>query len=256
MATINVSDSSQTFENVSFSEYDSHYNFAYSTVATAPNPASTGTQLTINAGDGAKLSPGTYNATVWPTGTNPLTSNAEIVRVTGKSGDILQIQRTQENTTARSILIGDQIASSITAKTVTDIEVPGANAARAYIATLETTTSTSYADLTTPGPSVTVTIGANGLALMIFGAEMFNGTSGGYIDMSVVVSGANTIAVGTNPYRLFAQATGNSTPDNKYFYSTLLTGLTAGSTTFKCQYKVIVGGTGSFQYREISVISF
>lgn len=123
-----------------------------------------------------------------------------------------------------------------------------------YIATLETTTSTSYVDLTTPGPSVTVTIGVNGLAFVMFGAEMFNSIANDYVDMSIVVSGANTIAVGTNPYRLFAQASGGNLPDDKYFYSTLITGLNPGSTTFKCQYKVIMGGTGSFQYRELSVI--
>src|ERR1700729_64910 len=116
MATITVSDSTQTFENVSFTNFDSHYNLAYSTIATAPSPATSGTTLTLQTGDGAKFPEGSYNATVWPIGAQPLQSNAEIVRVTGKNGDTLQIQRTQEGTSARSILVGDQISNSITAK--------------------------------------------------------------------------------------------------------------------------------------------
>lgn len=126
--SVTVSDSSQTFENVMFRGYDSHYNLAYSTVATAPSPASSGTQLTLAAGDGSDFSPGTYNATVWPANTAPQDDNAEIIRVTGISGDILQIVRTQEGTPARSIQVGDQIASSITAKTLTDIENEAFNA--------------------------------------------------------------------------------------------------------------------------------
>ena len=128
-------------------------------------------------------------------------------------------------------------------------------ATRAYIATGESTTSTStYVDLTTVGPSVTVTIGSNGQALLSMTAEMTNSTSGNYAEMSVVASGANTITIGTNPYRLFAQATANNQPDNKYTYTTLLTGLTPGSTTFKIQYRTITGGTASFQYRELTVV--
>jgi len=61
---------------------DVHKNFAYSTVATAPSPASSGTSLVVQAGDGAKFPTVPFNATVWPAGLQPLTTNAEIVRVT------------------------------------------------------------------------------------------------------------------------------------------------------------------------------
>lgn len=120
--SVTVNDTEQTYENVMFGVYDSHYNLAYSTVAVAPSPATTGTQLTLATGNGANFSPGTYNATVWPANTAPTVANAEVVRVTGKSGDILQITRTQEGSTARSIQVGDQISSSMTAKTFTDVE--------------------------------------------------------------------------------------------------------------------------------------
>lgn len=102
--------------------FDAHANFAYSTVATAPSPATTGTSLTVQAGDGAKFPAVPFNATVWPANTQPTTANAEIVRVTNISTDTFTITRTQEGTSARSIGVGDQICNSITAKVVTDIE--------------------------------------------------------------------------------------------------------------------------------------
>lgn len=101
---------------------DAHKNFAYSTVATAPSPASSGTSLTVQSGDGALFPAVPFNATVWPTGALPLSSNAEIVRVTNRSTDTLTITRAQESSSARSIVIGDQIAATITAKTLTDVE--------------------------------------------------------------------------------------------------------------------------------------
>jgi hypothetical protein len=107
--------------------FDAHKNLAYSTVATAPSPASSGTSLVVAAGQGALFPAVPFNATVWPVGTNALTTNAEIVRVTNVSTDTLTITRAQEGTSARSILVGDQIAATITAKTFTDLEQMAAN---------------------------------------------------------------------------------------------------------------------------------
>lgn len=102
--------------------FDNHTNFAYSTVATAPSPATSGTSLVVQTGDGAIFPTPPFNATIWPTGVSPLVANAEIVRVTGKSSDTLTIVRGQESSSARTVLVGDQIAAAITAKTITDIE--------------------------------------------------------------------------------------------------------------------------------------
>lgn len=107
---------------------DSHANGAYSTVATAPSPATSGTSLTLPTGDGARFpSSGSFNCTVCATGAQPIfvagsgSINAEIVRAT-RSGDVLTITRAQEGTTARSIVIGDQVFAGITARTLTDVE--------------------------------------------------------------------------------------------------------------------------------------
>ncbi|MBI4092239.1 MAG: hypothetical protein HY427_03485 [Candidatus Levybacteria bacterium] len=118
---------------------DAHKNFAYSTVLTAPSPANTGTSLVVQSGDGTKFPTVPFNATVWPTGVQPLTTNAEIVRVTAISTDTFTITRAQESSTARSIVVGDQIAATITAKTLTDAE--GATTALDNLASVAINTS-------------------------------------------------------------------------------------------------------------------
>ena len=89
-------------------------NFTYSTVATAPSPALSGTSLVVAAGDGAKFAFPAY-AIVWPPNVNPSTTNAEIVRVTNVVTDTLTITRTQEGSTNQSIAVGWQIQQGMTA---------------------------------------------------------------------------------------------------------------------------------------------
>lgn len=103
---------------------DAHPNFAYSTVASAPSPATTGTSLDVASGDGALFAEFPFNAVVWPAGEQPASDNAEIVRVTNRSGDTLTIDREEEGTTARTIVAGDQIAVAATRKVFTDAEAP------------------------------------------------------------------------------------------------------------------------------------
>lgn len=76
----------------------------------------------VAAGKGALFPTPPFNATVWPTAAQPLSTTAEIVRVTGVSTDTLRIVRAQESSSARSIIVGDQIAATVTAKTLTDVE--------------------------------------------------------------------------------------------------------------------------------------
>lgn len=101
---------------------DAHKNFAYTSVVTPPSPASSGTSLVVESGAGALFPAAPFNATIWPADELPLASNAEIVRVTDVTGDTLTITRTQESSSARAILVGDQIAATITAKALQDIE--------------------------------------------------------------------------------------------------------------------------------------
>lgn len=99
---------------------DAHVNFAYTTVTVAPSPATTGTTLTVGAGITWPTPP--FNCTVWPSGVQPLIGNAEIVRVTANASNVFTIVRNQESSVTQSILVGYQIAATITAKTLTDAE--------------------------------------------------------------------------------------------------------------------------------------
>lgn len=80
---------------MAFPSFDNYANFAATTVATAPSPATTGTSLVVASGAGASLSGGgvPFNAVVWPAGAQPTDTNAEIVRVTAVSTDTLTITR-------------------------------------------------------------------------------------------------------------------------------------------------------------------
>lgn len=102
---------------------DAHKNLAISAVAGAPSPATSGTSLSVSSGHGTYFPTPPFNALVWPTGAAPTPANAEIIRVTAKSVDAFTtIVRAQEGTSARTIVVGDQIAASFTAKALTDIE--------------------------------------------------------------------------------------------------------------------------------------
>lgn len=106
--------------------FDAHKNLAVSVVATAPSPATSGTSLVVSSGHGARFPVAPFNATIWPSGAMPDAANSEIVRVTAISTDTLTIVRAQEDTSARTVVVGDLIAATVTAKTITDLEgIPG-----------------------------------------------------------------------------------------------------------------------------------
>ncbi len=99
---------------------DAHVNFSLTTVSVAPSPASSGTTLDVVDPSVFPVVP--FNATVAPASASPTSVNAEIVRVTNITGTTLTVIRQQEGTSARTIVVGDKIAATITVKTITDIE--------------------------------------------------------------------------------------------------------------------------------------
>lgn|SRR5574343_71848 len=94
-------------------------NWAVSAVATAPSPATSGTSVTVTTGHGTRFpdpaAVGSYPVAFAPAATVPDPSNAEVVTVTAKSGDVLTIVRAQEGSTARSVGVGDQVFAPVTA---------------------------------------------------------------------------------------------------------------------------------------------
>jgi hypothetical protein len=77
----------------------------------------------VASGGGAKFPAVPFNATIWPTGAQPTSANAEIVRVTAISTDTLTITRTQEGSSARTVVVGDNIAQTITKKVIDDLDM-------------------------------------------------------------------------------------------------------------------------------------
>ena len=93
---------------------DAIANLAYSTVLTAPSPATSGTTVVLQSGDGAKFSSCSLRCPVLADQPhNPSPTNAEIARCTAKSGDTLTIVRAQYGTSARSVVVGDQVCQPI-----------------------------------------------------------------------------------------------------------------------------------------------
>lgn len=94
-------------------------NLAVSAVATAPSPATSGTSVTVTSGHGARFpnpaTDGPFPVTIWPASAAPDSSNAEIATCTARSGDVLTIVRAQEDTSARTVTVGDQVMLAITA---------------------------------------------------------------------------------------------------------------------------------------------
>lgn len=182
---------------------DAHKNFAYSTVATAPSPADTGTSLVVQTGDGAKFPMPPFNTTVWPVGAQPSTTNAEIVRVTAISGDTLTITRTQESTTARAILVGDQIAATITAKTLTDAEQSGVPAGA--IVTVKkvgsgvanyTTGSQTYVRVDPANLSNAVVVPVGSTLIVVAKASVWDSTATGQeVDLAIADGTADNVGI-------------------------------------------------------------
>lgn len=119
--------------------------------------------------------------------------------------------------------------------------------AQNYIVSDQTTTSTSYTDLTTAGPSVSVDIGASKQALVIISAGLYNAATPKY--MSVAVSGATTIAASdTEAIRRDGGAF-----DGIQTTAFIISGLNPGTNVFTAKYKT-ASGTANFFARRIIVI--
>lgn len=121
----------------------------------------------------------------------------------------------------------------------------------AVVATFESTGSTSYTNLATAGPAVTVTIGSTGKALVAMHSAMSNSASNVASYFSFALSGANTVAAADTTAIGFTSTAGFS--GIRCGTTQLLTGLNAGSTTVTAKYRQDPGaGVANFVDRRIS----
>lgn len=119
------------------------------------------------------------------------------------------------------------------------------------ISIAENTASTSYTDLPTFGPSVTLTTGS--MAWVEVGGQIGNTSSTtASCRISFQVSGATSIAATDNLAFGHVQSPGTSA---RAIGSTgfLIKTLTPGTNTFTCKYRVS-SGTGLFHFRKLSVL--
>ncbi len=120
------------------------------------------------------------------------------------------------------------------------------------VLTSQTTTSTSFVNLTTTGPTVTVTTGTQ--ALVHISARMSGSVDEMRCFMSFAVSGATTIAAVTDYSATHKECfDGSATPSRIGALSWVA--LTAGSNTFTAKYSQAAGGTATFSNRRMFVIA-
>lgn len=120
----------------------------------------------------------------------------------------------------------------------------------ATVATDESTSSTSYTDLATAGPAVTLTTGTE--VYISISANIYRAASSGQAGhVAVAVSGATTIAAAdANGFSTASAAGGANVASSRRFK---LTGLTAGSNTFTLKYKT-TGGGSTFNYLNRDIV--
>ncbi|HEY5986437.1 MAG TPA: hypothetical protein VIV12_08685 [Streptosporangiaceae bacterium] len=117
------------------------------------------------------------------------------------------------------------------------------------ITTSQTTTSTSFTDLTTVGPELTVTTATR--ALVVVTAQCSNDTSTNSCRMSWAASGATTLAANDNRC-LMLSGTGDTIAGS---FVTMYTSFTAGSNVITAKYRVS-GGTGTWLNRRLLVLPY
>lgn len=160
---------------------------------------------------------------------------------------------TQFNTHVRDNLLETEAAVATTAGamfwTVGANDIAERIPSNQKIATDESTTSTSFADLATVGPVVTVDTGTT--ALVFYSTGVYNSGANNLMEMSYDVSGSTTVAASSTNAALVDGITANNIPRIGSF--NLQSGLTPGSNTFTAKYRTSAG-TANFFNRELVVI--
>ena len=117
------------------------------------------------------------------------------------------------------------------------------------VSTAESTQSSAYTDLATPGPSTTVTVGASGKVIVTLTSRLWNTTNNGVCHMSFAIdlgAASDLTSLEYASSAIAAALRGGVT----YFIS----GLTPGSHTFTAKYRRQTAATGcSFSDRHITV---
>lgn len=120
-----------------------------------------------------------------------------------------------------------------------------------WVTGFQSTTSTSYTDLSTPGPSVSSTTGTE--AIVWFSAEVESSTVNAIQKFSVAVTGATTVAA-SDDWAVTLDGTDELSPSRRMSMHRF-TGLTAGVNVFTMKYAA-GSNTATFGSRELIVMPF
>ncbi len=120
-----------------------------------------------------------------------------------------------------------------------------------FVGASETTASTSYANLATPGPTVAVVVGSLGKALVNISAEMYNTVANSVALMSVEISGAYTLVADDS--RALAYTSPANGAGIRHGVTIGYFGMNAGLTTFASRYRAALAGVGEFSERRLGV---
>lgn len=126
--------------------------------------------------------------------------------------------------------------------------------AAAFVFAGETTTSSTYGDLSTPGPTVTLETGERAFVMLSAGLEPVstNNVAGA---MSVQISGASNIAASdSNSVSLDGITAG--TGNIRMGITHLIDNLTPGTNVFQCKYRAVNSSNFRFWRRTIVVFPF
>lgn len=181
-----------------------------------------------------------YDGSVWKA--------VGVASVIDAKGDLLV--GTADNTVARQVVGANGTVLMADSGQTNGIKWQDISGNGAQVLTGQTTNSTSYTDLATAGPSVTMTTGTTCLVFICCDAYNTLGV-GNTAFIGVNISGATTRAADTDQSARTSFWAQNSQVTMASFFK--VTGLTAGSNTFKVQYKVD-GSTIQFGNRQIIVI--
>lgn len=120
------------------------------------------------------------------------------------------------------------------------------------VGTAQSTTSTSYTDLDTVGPSVTRDTGP--VALVFWAAQVTGATAGSVAYVGVEISGATTASPSDNDALIQEISVANDT--YRIGMCRAFTTLTAGTNTFTLKYRSGGGQEVTFRRRSLFVVPF
>jgi len=120
------------------------------------------------------------------------------------------------------------------------------------VLTSQSTSSTTYTNLSTVGPTVTVATGT--VAMVHYAARVSNNQNGSPILFSVAVSGATSISA-SDDWAVLVEHDSSSSDSSSVGRTHLFTGLTPGNNTFTMRYRGegTAGWSATYRDREIIV---